>query len=494
MDSVAEIFSHFLVRPNDTVEDINRRQAYATFFVINFPKTEFKREERILWHLVNFSVKLETPIKRRFIEVFIETQLRTLLFKERIKIKSTEKYRFEESIDAETIYNTTKDVLLDIYEELLDNSNDLGDFTVDITTWMSNRVSERIIDVYNKGAEIIDATSGKRIGGYDALEYTQDLLSEIADVYDLEKLEDIEDTTDNEDVNNWEEIEAVTDCGLAPIDEDMKCLRRGELLGIEAPPGKGKTRFATGAWVYRTLVKYKKNVLYYALEQKEREIRAMLIARHIKKLWPKKRVDMRIIYTGDYKQSEELVKLVNIASDDLFKSGKYGKIKIVDNDHTMYLETMIQDMKQKDKLHGPFDLIVVDYMTLIEQKGGKFEKNLQDYQITKFAYRKFKKYLSRSGKAGIGINQRNAKGVEDAEKGRKASATGGAGGMEVYRSTDYNIVVSCTDAQEMQGFRQMSCPKARSSKGIDDFICSTYLECCYWYMSSKTNILTSDVA
>jgi hypothetical protein len=211
---------------------------------------------------------------------------------------------------------------------------------------------------------------------------------------------------------------------------------------------------------------------------------AILIARHVFHLY-NAQIDDGQILTNTV--PEDMKAKVKAAELDLFHSGNYGKIYIVSGE--LFLETFINKIQNLDALHGPFDLIAIDYMGLIEQKGGeKYTIHLEEYQVISKAFRYFKRYLRRSNKAGVAVSQFNDKGIE-AGKADKAITTNMAqGGINVYRHTDTNIAMSMTDEMKLQQKRRISQPKVRGSAGFGTFILDSRLGFAYFYQISRKKV------
>ena len=146
----------------------------------------------------------------------------------------------------------------------------------------------------------------------------------------------------------------------------------------------------------------------------------------------------------------------------------------------MYVETFISRFRTLDKLKGPFDLIAIDYMGLIESKPAKWQKSLQDYEKISEAFKLFKRYLEATDKAGIAISRFNDKGIEAGKADKEISTNMAQGGITVYRNTDFNIAMSRTDTMKAQQKCRFQQPKVRDSAGFGTFLATTRLGICYF--------------
>ena len=114
----------------------------------------------------------------------------------------------------------------------------------------------------------------------------------------------------------------------------------------------------------------------------------MLIARHVFTLYNIQVSDSMILFN---RVPDELKAKVTAAEIDLFESGKYGKIYI--NRTDLYVETLSQVFRKDDKLHGPFKMLIIDYMGLIQSRGNKYQRDKLEYQIINESFRKYKNYV-----------------------------------------------------------------------------------------------------
>jgi hypothetical protein len=104
-------------------------------------------------------------------------------------------------------------------------------------------------------------------------------------------------------------------------------------------------------------------------------------------------------------------------------------------------------------------------MYLLEHKATKFEPYSDRHTIIANGYRKLKRFVKNKRYAVLAINQLNKTGMEYVSKDKCPPQDGAAGGIEVYRNTDYNIVLAQTDAMSAQKKMRIFIPKVRSSSG-----------------------------
>lgn len=460
-------FTHFIARGNR--EDDKKRLAFASWFCNTVPSTEFEGDEFLFYEYLSYSVELGAVITAKYFDVWLGTELRQILHRTNVRVPGCEGLRFEDPSVFETALRTTKDVMLDNFRILSTMDSDAGDFAVETSAYFNHRRSERLTQILMRTFEIVNESGSSE----EASEYVVDQTNAINEIYDPTNLEDLED----EDFarKSTGPMEFVTDYGLPAIDKDSKGIYTTQLADVEAQSGAGKTRFALGSPVYRALTKYKRNVLYFTLEQTQQEIENMLIARHIFEMFHIFITD-KIINTNQI--PEEHKKTFEAAKYDLFESGKYGKFVCVET--TLFIESFVSKIKTLDRLKGPFDLICIDYMGMMESNPPAYKRAPTEYEIIKEAFKLFKRYCRKSRKAGLSLSQFNRDGVTAGKNDKEITTEMAQGGLAVFRNTDYNIAISMSDTMRLQQKRRFSQPKVRASEGFPPFIADTRLGVCWF--------------
>lgn len=468
-----DIFSYFTASGDADMD--GKRTSQLLWFVNNFPATEFIREDAIMYDYAKFSATLRVPFTVSYFEIYCANELRKLLNRVKVKIDGTDDLNYDDPSALEMAYTIVSQQMHDYLVVWEEHPKDPKDFIVAAKDFVSRQLNSRFTQVLSSSFDMMTDTDDTS----KALNHAQTQMEMLQEIYDTVKLEEL-------DVNIQREkgtpLEFICDTGLPSIDADIDGIYRTQLGGVEAAPGTGKTRFALGVWTYRAAVLYKKNVLYYTLEQSRDECEAMLISRHAFELFEIQIAD-KLIYKN--KVPEEYKEQVEAARIDLFESGKYGKIYIEETD--LYMETFIDKIKSVDRLQGPFDLIIVDYMALITEKNtyGR-PKNIGE--IVSYCYRTFKKFCRKNNKAGIAVNQLNREGIAASKADKEITTEMGQGGIEVYRSTDFNLTISATQEMELQHKRRISQPKKRSSEGIGSVIVDVRLGISLFYQQTKRQI------
>ena len=470
-----EIFGYFVANSNP--EDDGRRVSYMLWFLEHFPESEFRGMSRILYEYTAFSGKLKVPLKFDYAGVFCKDNLRRFLIQKKIKVAGTEDLNYDDPSALENAVRIIAQQLKDKIVWFEDNPDDykVQDFIVSAKQFMHSQLDSRLTDALSGAFDMKSETDDPA----KAISWAKIQLENISSIYDEGCLEELDSTNTGKTENK---IEFVCNTGIAGVDADIDGIYTTQLGGIEAAPGVGKTRFSLGVWAYRAAVYFGKNVLYYTLEQNRQECEAMLIARHVYELFQIQIVD-RLIYKD--KVPAEYKEQVEAARIDLFESGKYGKIRIEATN--LFMESFIDTIRATDRLHGPFDLVIIDYMSLIKERQA-YGRPKSVYEIVSYCYREFKSYVRQTNKSGIAVNQLNREGIEASKADKEITTDMAQGGLEVYRSTDFNLTLTCTNEMKLQHKRRISQPKTRSSEGQAPLIVDVRLGVCLFYQQAKKMI------
>lgn len=464
------IFSYFIDRDGDA-----RRAIDASWFVEVFPEQEFGEDERYFFLFLDYCATLNVQIKRSYLETWCATDLRKHIANLKIKVKGCEAINLQDPMGFEEVCRVTTQVLLDNYTalEMIDAPEE--DFPVGLSDFINQRRGERLTDCLSKTFNILQETNDSVIAG----DYASAQLSLINEIYDDSLLEDVA----NRDRSKDEKLEFITDYGLPAIDTDSGGIYGTQLVDIEAQPGAGKTRFVIGCPSYIAITKYHRNVLFCALEQDAREIRAMYIARHVYEMFGVQ-VNDELILKG--KVPDDLQDKVEAARIDLFESGKYGKLVITEK--LLYVETLIQSISNMDKLKGPFDLICIDYVGIIESTPAKYQKMKEVAEIISTSLKLLKRYARRTRKAVVTVSQFNKEGIVAGNADKAITTDMAQGGINVFRHTDYNIAMSFNPEMKAQNKRRFSQPKVRGTAGFGTFVASVWMGVCYFKQDVKKTV------
>lgn len=467
-----EIYSHFISRDK---KDDSRRIGYILWFADCFPESEFTGEDLIMFHYIRYCSRLTVPMKYEYFNVFMGTELRRILIDTGARVAGTDSLNYAEPTGLETAYQVAKEYLQNEFRILESYDSDIDDFKVAADAYINEKLNARVVEELAKTFDMLSATDNSQT----TVNYALDNLMLLRDIYDESKVEDLDDDIEASD----DGFKPIFDTSIPAINADIKSIKECQLLGIEAQPGVGKTRYTLDL-IYRAAVIYKQPAVYYQLEQSKAEAVAMLTARHMFTLYNIQVSD------GDILSKElppELISKVEAAKIDLFESGKYGKIYI--NSGDLYVNTLAETLRKDDKLHGPFKVVAIDYIGLIMQESeSKYHKEMLEFEIINKSLRKFKHYVRKTHKVGIAVSQFNQKGIEAGKADKEITTDMAQGGIAVYRHTDQNFALSRTTTMEAQQKMRISQPKKRGSKGFGSVVIDTRLGFLWFYVMAQQSI------
>lgn len=462
------IFKYFVEREKDP-----KCLIYANWFVDRFPANEFETDERIMYDFMTYCVTLNVPLKDKYLDTYLTTELRKVLRKTNVHVLGTETLSYEDPSAFESALQITKNVLKDDFLTLSTMDCDMIDFAVDMKAYMYNKSKERTATIMSNAFEKMQDTDDSS-GSIDYLLVEAESIKSIYDPVAVDELV--------ENIDTSSQMSKVAEFGLPAIDKDSDGIWTTQLVGVEAQPGTGKTRFTLNI-VYNAATLHKTDCLFITLEQKREEVEAMLLSKHIFTLFgivmPDKLIKRNKV-PKEYKAQVESARI------DLFQSNKYGKIVIEETD--MYVETFIKHIKRLDRQKGPFKLICLDYMGLLESQGEVYHKEKTLYDIIKSGFRQFKRYVRTSNKAGIAISQFNKEGIEAGKNDKQITTSMAEGGQAVYRNTDFNIAMSMTETMKGQQKRRLSQPKVRDSEGFGNILINTQLGILYFEQVEQVEV------
>lgn len=480
---MTDILAFFVDRDSDTQDILKLRKAYLNWFVYTYPETEFVHEDLLIWHYMKYIDFFEATVSMYSLNTFISTELHPLISKKGIRVSGTHGLNLEDLGMQIQIVNITIAVLTDLFETATNKEYSLSNFLPIMNTWLSERLKLGLISMYNEGMSIIESMKNKNTGTRDAMLYTFAKASDLHDLYNSDKLLELIETPISENQFNF-----ITNLGIAPLDAVTGGLFSTEMVSIEAPPGIGKSKFVVCQIMWRAAVLFKRNNLFFTLEQTEHEIDSLLVARHFHYLY-REQVDEASIRLPIYydKLPEEVKQKINVARDDLYNNKDYGKIKVLST--SLDLDVLIPRIKRQDKLSGSFDIIYIDYVGLITQGNlSQYQRQKADYQVIGEALRQIKNYVRNACKLAIVVNQLNASGAQKAARGDKLDVSDAQGGMIVYQSTDKNFVIRMTEEQRVQQKRTIEIRKGRGVAHLISVECSVKLSMGL-FLVDKTDVI-----
>lgn len=466
-----DIFRYFFAKLDDSSEVKRQKYGYATWFLDSFPMSEFEKEDKVMYDVISSAIKIKATLKERYLEVYNASMLKEFIVKNKITVPQTETLMLEDTSMLEEATRVIGSIVVDNYNELIEEDINMEDFVIDVKEWMAKQKKARLINICKETFKRVNSLTRNQIGVNDASKYLEEQSALINSIYSDEAIAQIDSSVQQL------RMRPVFRSALDPIRKSIDAVYTTEVMTIAAGPGVGKTTMAMCDEVYNSAVNHKQNILAVCLEQTEQYIKALLVARHILSM-NGKTLSANKIAKELYKDKETL-ELIEIARHDLFESGRYGKIYIYDKRQPFYLETMEATLDRLNNLYGKFDGIVLDHISVVQQLPGSYGKRLDIGSIAKQVYLNLVKYAGLRDVAIIAINQLNAKGALMAEQGKEVDIDSFAGGMETLRSSDYVIVIEQTPQMKINHMQRVYSRKVRVDDPVLPFMIRTWMMCGY---------------
>lgn len=435
--------------------------AYITWFTKNFPETEFTGIDKVLYLYLKYCADLGIVAKRKYLLVFLSTDLKKLVRKYNIRVDSlTANFNYDEIAAFEQAVQVISSATIDAYDAWCSTPvNEEDNFKVLLSEFMSVNMKERISNVFmeqftkmNSGEDTIDIAEG-----------TQIAMNTIREIYDTSKLSKLDFLTGKKDSSGRDaskKARLISKTGIPAIDEDYGGVFSKALITFAGQTGGGKTRFMCAVFIYPALVQYKVGVRMDELELEDYEIENILLSIHIAKLY-KVKIPDRDINRDDL--TDEQRKIVESARIDLFESGKYGRFVLSTDD--MIVETMYDEAMNYFKLNRDIQIWAIDYIGRIRSKpSNRYEiKSLAEVINSSLL---FAKDVARHADiAVVCANQYNEEGNKSAFAGKPITVGMIQGGQAVQRHSDYDIAMTFTADQKVANLRMISTTKERAAVG-----------------------------
>lgn len=475
MPTQTNILQYFLRRKTDTEADIKKKLTFAKWSSEKFPLEEWDSLDYYLVAFIYHMAEIDSLLNAEYLEKLCALRLKELIYHGKVKTLSTQTLNLKDPILLNEAVRLIEGELYDYVEELSNQPVDIANFGIDLQVFMQEQKERKFRYLLETGVQIRNTGVGEKIGVTDASNFMLTELAKLEEYYSdnalLELYEYLGSKTE-------EELDTILgDTGLGPLDSSLRGWIPGKLYGIEASSGAGKTRFMVFL-AYRMVRKFGLRVRMYALEQSVKELENMFIALHIFMTSNQKirLPDIEILLLK--KLSPELQERVAIARYELFEAEETkGKISI-SAPTSMNSDEIFSKLSRDDTMFGPFDVFFIDYMYLLTSTNPRAEQT----EIIRTGYRQFKSFCRVKKKVGGAINQLNREGEEAVNNDKMPPMNGAAGGYEVYRNTDYNIVLGAPEVLKAQRMRKLWLPKTRFSDVSPGFIVDTALDVCFFYI------------
>lgn len=439
---------------------------YTNWFASTFEPNSFDGVNRMLACYIKYCAKLSIVPKREYLMAYLKVDGKRDVKKFNIKTDTMSSYDYRETSQLEEAFRVITELTTSTYDMYVSVDLTDRDFKVDMYEFMMSLKSDLIQNAMMKAVPRL--SDGSDIG-----EVSSDLRAELSSldkVFDTRKLRNVDVT--NPDAEEGE-LEFLCPTGLPCIDGDIGGVYTHIMTTLTAQPGGGKTRMGEAHWVYPMMTIAKKDVLFYENELTAMQVKNILIAHHITRLYGGRIKIPDSLMNKKKEMSPEQLQIYEAAKIDLFESGKYGKLIIKEE---CIVETYEDEATDIIKESGNLGLIVIDYMGLCRSvPESKYDRSMEQFEIITKAYEITRRILKAYDVAALCINQYNDKGIDAAYAGKPIRSGYVQGGHIVQRHTDYDLSMTFTEEQELAGVRMLSVSKRRGTAGFKNVLLSTDL-------------------
>ena len=275
----------------------------------------------------------------------------------------------------------------------------------------------------------------------------------------------------------------LVDFGLDEINDKARYIRRTHMIGILGPPKGGKTR--TAGFLANRLLEAGYNVAIWALEGTPSEWLGMLTANTV-------RLDSGVSLGSDsiisnIYEEESHRQLVVSAKTKMAIGENRGRLSFIEG--MMYVETMLDVLKDHYENENPYDCIIIDSPVLVLSKTGRGK-----VERIGEAYTKLKAFISN----GLPIPpccivpaQLKQKAVDELRNNQDADIDVTAGGesAETIRTPDLTIGVFSTKEERDAGRQRFYCVASRHCAPFGNFYSRAEFGCCYYESDSELNVV-----
>ena len=325
-------------------------------------------------------------------------------------------------------------------------------FKLDMYAYMSEIKAVKITEAINS----IASDLSNRLDIDNVSDTLKSKLTRIEETYNIDSLEELDaiQSSDGELI-----MHKIADTGIPAIDGDVGGIYSHLIYTLNAQPGGGKTRLALVHFVYRVMLAGYGCVVF-STELTKAQVKNIIIAHHIAHKFDKKIPDS-LMNKGELTPEQKA--LYDTAKVELFESGKFGNLYIVED---CIVEQMKNKVESFIKSDPTIKLLTIDYMGLIESKPEDKRSRLVGYEIITEGYIVSRKLVKKYDMAAVCINQYNDEGINAAYAGKTIRPGHVQGGHIANRHTDYDLSMTYTEEQKLANLRTLANTTPRGSGGF----------------------------
>lgn len=448
-----KIFKYFVTGNHDDVV------VRISWFVNNFDNEElYSGIEKLFFHFLQYCDKLGIKGEKKFLELFLKIDGRVVIKTNNIKLDTLVKFDYNEPASFEEAYKVIYSTACEQHDLFMQQDIGEFDFKTAMYTYMQEHSKQDTMELLRNGFNRLTIEQSTT----NILDKMYTRLYDISTYYDNEKLNELDFMTGNLSKRN-NSMELLFSANVPCIDGDTQGVYSGELMHLVGPPGSGKSRFTFIHFCYMAAVVNKIGVLIDSLELNETEVRNILIAYHIIRLFRGTvKIPDSLITKG--RLTDEQMQYVKAAEHDLFDSGKYARIII--SHKPLYLNDMYKKRFDFFKRNKDIRMWIVDYIGYISYKVSEYGKAKDTPTIIDEADKIGARLVDDAKIGACFICQYNNFGVSHSERGENIEVSDIQGGQAVGRDTDYLIAITRTPEQKLANMISLSTVKQRLGSGF----------------------------
>lgn len=444
-----------------------RSTAYTYWFTRYFEPKDFDGVDRMLMCYLKYCSKLSITPCKEYLTAYLKVDGKSDVKKYNVRTDTLVSLDYRESSQLEEAFQIISGATQATFDTYLQEDLNDRDFKVDVYDFMSNRRSDRIqqimMDAYPK------LTDGSNVS--DVSMELRSSLAELDKIYDTDKIKSLELAEDEEEDEG--EMHFLAKTGMPCIDGDIGGIYTKIMVTLNAQPGGGKTRFGLIHYAYQVMTEAKKDVLLYELELTKMQVKNILIAYHITRVYGGRIKIPDSVMNKKREMTDEQKQIYESAKIDLFESGKYGNLIIREE---AIVEKLEDEIEAVISTSGNLGYVIIDYMGLLQSEPAtKYDKRKELFEVITDGYIATRHILKKYDVGALCINQFNDKGIDAAYAGKQIRSGHVQGGHIVQRHTDYDLSMTYTEEQQLANVRMLATSKTRGTKGFQRVMLSTDL-------------------
>lgn len=439
--------------------------AYLAWFVKVFVMDDFEGINKLFYIYLCFCNKIQVN-PRDCLDSYLITDAQRDIKRFNIKLETQVSLNYDEPSQLKEAVKIISEIAKTSLTRYTAKPEEVRDFKL-VAYEVMNKLKQMKLE------QSMLTTFGGITNGEDVTEASNKLSQTIHDINERLNMESVSNIEFRSTYQNDDKMKFIAKTGLPCIDGDIGGIYAPLIYTLNSQPGGGKTKMSIAHFSYPVL-QAKKDVLYYELELSRGQIENIMLAHHISKQY-NNRIKIPDSELNKYDELDtESQHIYHASYTDLFESDKYGKFSVQTD---LVCETMEEDIESKLRQSGNVGLLVIDYAGLVRSEPiSKYERRMEKPAIISRVYEVVRRITKKYGVAACMINQFNDAGIDAAIAGRYIKPGMLQGGHEPGRYTDYDLNLTYTPEQKLNGSRTLStATKTRGSKGFPDQLLATDL-------------------